>query len=75
MTTLAYMLPAFTFAHQRMTCEACRHVQRRVLESSRASTVVLKCGTTKNTNSNSCSLLRAPGQPCGPEAKLFEGVA
>jgi len=72
MSMLTDLLPAFTFAQQRATCEACVHLLRAAVSVTPrcGPTLALRCTARKGTRG--CSLMRAPGQPCGPEAALFQ---
>lgn len=65
---LEHALPVFVFDEQRKTCEACASFS---VEYSAAGGQELQCAQGAGTH-RSCSLLRAPGYACGPEAKLFE---
>ncbi len=72
MTTLSNLLPRYTFAEQRAQCEACAHLQRATVSTTTSSGPprALLCAAAKGTWG--CSLMRAPGRPCGPEAALFK---
>ena len=67
---LQHALPAFQFDQQRATCEACAHVIRL---SSATRDVELLC--TQGGHRNGCSLLRLPGQACGPDAQRFTPIS
>lgn len=70
MTTLAAMLPTFTFAQQRVTCVACRHSIVGLAQRYGASSITLRCDAVKHKRS--CSIARAPSGACGPDAVLFQ---
>lgn len=70
MTTLADLLPVFTFAQQREKCVACRHSLIGLAQRSGVSSVTLRCDAVKHKRS--CSIARSPSGACGPTAVLFQ---